>query len=63
MHDDTHLLGAVEPLPRVSAFRRAVRFLSGRHWLFRLGAVLLVCVVLVLVFAPWIAPTTRQPKA
>ena len=43
-------------LPRTSALRRAAAFLVSRHWMLRLGAVLLVCIMVLLVLAPWIAP-------
>jgi ABC-type dipeptide/oligopeptide/nickel transport system permease subunit len=61
MHGNPHPSredGAVQPLmlPHPSTLRRAVTFLAGRHWLLRLGVVLLVGVVLILVLAPWIAP-------
>lgn len=44
------------PLPRVSAVRRGVAFVAGRHWLLRLGAAVLLGVILILLLAPWIAP-------
>lgn len=36
--------------------RNAAAFVVGRHWVFRLGAVLLVCVLALMVLAPAIAP-------
>ena len=42
--------------PRHAAALRLWRFLSGRHWTFRTGVVILVALVTTLILAPWIVP-------
>ncbi len=61
MHIDHALQGAsVSPVPTVlsrsTAARRLRRFLSGRHWTFRTGIVILALILATLTVAPWIAP-------
>ena len=61
MHIDNATQGtATSPVPAVPfqslAAWRLRRFLSGRHWTFRIGVVILIVIVATLAVAPWITP-------
>lgn len=60
MHTDLASQAAASPVPTIpsqsTAARRLRRFLSGRHWTFLTGVVIMTMIVATLAVAPWIAP-------
>jgi ABC-type dipeptide/oligopeptide/nickel transport system permease subunit len=61
MHiDHASQAAAANPVPTIPsqnmAARRLWRFLSGHHWTFRTGVVIIAMIVAILAVAPWIAP-------
>lgn len=53
---DANIPHAALQEPRRSPFAAAYAFVSSRHWTFKAGSLLLILVLIMVFFAPWLAP-------